>query len=138
NPNDIESIEVLKGAAAAAIYGSKASNGVIMITTKRGKAGAPQFGFSQKMGVSAASKYFGARQFNSAAEAMAAFVASAGPRGTATGGQNFGAEKSLIGNKPLSYETSANVSGGSDATRYFASGLVKHDGGVVTGTFADK
>lgn len=39
NPNDIESIEVLKDAASAAIYGSRASNGVVIITTKRGKAG---------------------------------------------------------------------------------------------------
>lgn len=39
NPNDIESIEVLKDAAAAAIYGSRASNGVIIVTTKRGKSG---------------------------------------------------------------------------------------------------
>lgn len=39
NPNDIESIEVLKDASAAAIYGSQAANGVIIITTKRGKAG---------------------------------------------------------------------------------------------------
>lgn len=39
NPNDIESIEVLKDAAAAAIYGSRASNGVVLITTKRGRAG---------------------------------------------------------------------------------------------------
>lgn len=39
NPNDIESIEVLKDAASAAIYGSRASNGVVLITTKRGKSG---------------------------------------------------------------------------------------------------
>lgn len=39
NPNDIESIEVLKGAAASAMYGSKGSNGVIIITTKRGRRG---------------------------------------------------------------------------------------------------
>ncbi len=39
NPNDIESIEVLKGASASAIYGSKATNGVIIITTKRGQPG---------------------------------------------------------------------------------------------------
>lgn len=39
NPNDIESIEILKDAAASAIYGSRASNGVVIITTKRGKAG---------------------------------------------------------------------------------------------------
>jgi len=41
NPNDIESITVLKDASAAAIYGSRASNGVIIITTKRGEAGQP-------------------------------------------------------------------------------------------------
>ncbi|OWP63180.1 SusC/RagA family TonB-linked outer membrane protein [Hymenobacter amundsenii] len=42
NPNDIESLNVLNGAAAAAIYGSRASNGVVIITTKRGKSGAPR------------------------------------------------------------------------------------------------
>jgi TonB-linked SusC/RagA family outer membrane protein len=39
NPNDIESVEILKGSAAAAIYGARASNGVVLITTKRGRAG---------------------------------------------------------------------------------------------------
>lgn len=43
NPNDIESIEVLKGASAAAIYGARAANGVILITTKSGKAGAIRY-----------------------------------------------------------------------------------------------
>lgn len=46
NPNDVESIEVLKGAAAAAIYGSRASNGVVQIITKKGKSGKPRFSFS--------------------------------------------------------------------------------------------
>ena len=41
NPNDIESIEVLKDASATAIYGARAANGVVLITTKRGKSGAP-------------------------------------------------------------------------------------------------
>src|SRR5690606_27839388 len=41
NPNDIESIEVLKDAASTAIYGARAANGVVLITTKRGKAGKP-------------------------------------------------------------------------------------------------
>ena len=43
NPNDIESIEILKDAGAAAIYGSRAANGVVLITTKRGKAGKTAF-----------------------------------------------------------------------------------------------
>ena len=46
NPNDIESFTVLKDASSAAIYGSRASNGVIMITTKKGKGGKPQVSYS--------------------------------------------------------------------------------------------
>jgi len=46
NPNDIESIEVLKDAAAAAIYGSRGSNGVVLITTKRGKSGKAKMSFN--------------------------------------------------------------------------------------------
>lgn len=52
NPNDIESIEVLKDAAAAAIYGSRAANGVVLITTKRGKSGKPKFTVNSYVGVS--------------------------------------------------------------------------------------
>ena len=52
NPNDIESIEVLKDASAAAIYGSRGSNGVILITTRKGtKDTPPQVGFSSYLGV---------------------------------------------------------------------------------------
>src|SRR5213075_2876331 len=64
NPNDIESVEVLKGAAASAIYGSKASNGVIVVTTKRGRTGAPAFSLSQKVGVSQISRKVGLRDFS--------------------------------------------------------------------------
>ena len=46
NPNDIESIDILKDASAAAIYGSDASGGVILVTTKRGKAGKPEIVYS--------------------------------------------------------------------------------------------
>jgi TonB-linked SusC/RagA family outer membrane protein len=56
NPNDIENIEVLKDAAAAAIYGSRASNGVVLITTKRGKTGKPQISYNAYAGYNAASK----------------------------------------------------------------------------------
>lgn len=45
NPNDIERVEVIKGAAAAAIYGSRANNGVVQIFTKKGTSGAPQISF---------------------------------------------------------------------------------------------
>lgn len=52
NPNDIESVEILKDAAAAGIYGSRGANGVILITTKRGKSGKPSFNYSSRFGVS--------------------------------------------------------------------------------------
>ena len=48
--NDIESMQVLKDASAAAIYGTRGSNGVVLITTKKGKKGATQFGFSASAG----------------------------------------------------------------------------------------
>lgn len=52
NPSDIESITVLKDAAATAIYGARAANGVIVITTKSGRAGKPQITFSTKISYS--------------------------------------------------------------------------------------
>src|SRR5213593_1758982 len=51
NPNDVESIEVLRGAAASSIYGAKAANGVIVIRTNRGKAGKPRATITQRLGV---------------------------------------------------------------------------------------
>lgn len=51
NPNDIETVTILKDASAAAIYGSRASNGVVLITTKQGKAGATKFSASVTGGV---------------------------------------------------------------------------------------
>ena len=57
NPNDIESIEVLKDASSAAIYGSRASNGVVLITTKKGENnGKPRFSLNLKSGFEAPSK----------------------------------------------------------------------------------
>ncbi|HWI92658.1 MAG TPA: TonB-dependent receptor [Flavisolibacter sp.] len=56
NPNDIESIEVLKDAAAAAIYGSRAANGVVIITTKHGQTGRPKINVNIYTGYNEASK----------------------------------------------------------------------------------
>lgn len=58
NPNDIESFTVLKDASATAIYGSRASNGVIIITTKKGKEGKPQLSYNGSVSVSSPVKYF--------------------------------------------------------------------------------
>lgn len=56
NPSDIENIQILKDAAATAIYGSRGSNGVVIITTKKGSAGAPTISFNAYGGVSTLAK----------------------------------------------------------------------------------
>jgi len=56
NPADIQTIQVLKDAAAAAIYGSRGGNGIIIVTTKRGKAGTTKFNFTSNTGVANVSK----------------------------------------------------------------------------------
>ena len=78
NPHDIESIEILKDASATAIYGSRGANGVVIITTKRGKEGKPKVEFSSNFGISTISnkmkmldpvtyaKYINEEQVNSA------------------------------------------------------------------------
>jgi TonB-linked SusC/RagA family outer membrane protein len=54
NPNDIESIDIAKDAASTAIYGSRAANGVVFVTTKRGKTGAPKINYDAWVGMSTA------------------------------------------------------------------------------------
>lgn len=58
NPNDIETFTILKDASATAIYGNRASNGVIIITTKKGKAGKPQYSFNTTLSLGTPIKYF--------------------------------------------------------------------------------
>ncbi len=136
NPNDIESIEILKGASAAAVYGSKANNGVIIITTKRGRSGAPQFSLTQRLGTSQMSNKLGLRRFDNLQDAVDAF----GPRAADYWQPDvfYDHEKEIAGHQPLSYETALSMNGGTQDTRYFASGLVKHDGGIVAGSYYDK
>jgi len=59
NPNDVESFSILKDASATAIYGVRASNGVILITTKKGTSGEPQFNYSSNVTIGEASKTLG-------------------------------------------------------------------------------
>jgi TonB-linked SusC/RagA family outer membrane protein len=136
NPNDIQSIEILKGASASAIYGSKASNGVVIITTKRGAPGKTKVDLTQRVGFSEVSNSLGLRRFNSEDEAVSAY----GPLAATLWkpGVFFDHEKELTDNKPLSAQTALSVSGGSEATRYYLSGLYETDGGVVTNTGFDK
>lgn len=132
NPEDIERIEVLKGGSAAAIYGSKASNGVIVITTKRGQQGRPQFNVNQKFGFFSRANEVGQRTFQSVDEAVDAFGPDAAD--FFQPGRSFDFEDELYGRRALSYETSASVSGGTENTRYYVSGLVKSDEGIAINT----
>ncbi|HEX5754639.1 MAG TPA: SusC/RagA family TonB-linked outer membrane protein [Archangium sp.] len=132
NPNDIESIEVLKGASAAAIYGSKASNGVVIITTKKGKAGAPRVDVTQRVGMYALSNTLGSRPFTSREDVVARYGESVAAQYWT--GKTFNQEALLAGRRDISYETLASVSGTSGDTRYFASAQVRDDKGIIQNT----
>jgi TonB-dependent starch-binding outer membrane protein SusC len=132
NPNDIETIEVLKGAAASAIYGSRASNGVVIITTKRGRAGRLDTRITQRLGSYQLSNKLGARRFTSLQEAEDVWGSAAA--NYFRPGVVYDHEKELAGRTPLSAETLVDLSGGSDRTRYFLSGAWKNDGGIIDNT----
>ena len=134
NPEDIERIEVLKGGSAAAIYGSKATNGVVVITTKRGQVGKPQFTISQKLGFFSRANELGSRTFGSLDEALSVFSDTAAVTAAFQPGRSFNFEDELYGEKDLSYETNASVSGGTENTRYYVSGLIKNDAGIAINT----
>ncbi|HYI01930.1 SusC/RagA family TonB-linked outer membrane protein, partial [Hyalangium sp.] len=137
NPNDIESIEILKGASAAAIYGSKASNGVVIINTKRGRSsGEPRVDITQRFGVYTLANKVGARRFTSEDEAAAAFGERA--REAFREGKFYDHEAELAGRRDLSTETVASVSGASGDTRYFGSALIKNDEGIIGRTGYEK
>jgi TonB-linked SusC/RagA family outer membrane protein len=146
NPEDIESIEVLKGAAAAAIYGSKASNGVVIITTKRGAAGPPKVDFTQRLGASYLAKEIGARTFTSAADVVSTFCPNLKTTGapdpacvaqqTAAYGSGtvYNHDSEMAGRHGLAAESVLSVSGGQKDFRYFVSGAVKDDPGIIANT----
>ncbi len=146
NPEDIESIEVMKGPAAAAIYGSKASNGVIIIETKSGTAGAPQWRMMARGGFADLSNKLGFREFETFDEAAGQFLTDASsPQDTANladvygDGTHFDNEEFLAGRNDLSWEASASVSGGSqEGTSYFASALSKDEAGIIDNTGFEK
>ena len=138
NPNDIENVEVLKGASASAIYGSKAANGVILISTKRGRSGAPQFTVMQRLGASWMSNKYGTRCFKSAEEVVPVFGAAAADQWTAAKGACHDFEDELYGGAAPSLETTGSMSGGNDNSKYFGSILLKHENGIMPRTYADK
>lgn len=107
NPEDIESIEVLKDAAAAAIYGSRGSNGVVLITTKRGKVGKAKIQVSASVGFSEANRKVdmlsGEEWADRATEMInAAYVKAYGSRG-ATAADDSIKRRSIIGSTNTSH-----------------------------------
>jgi TonB-dependent starch-binding outer membrane protein SusC len=132
NPDDIETIEILKGASASATYGSKASNGVVVIATKRGRVGTPEINLTQRFGFSELSHTLGSRTFHTVEDATAAFGDDAAA--VFVPGITYDHERELAGRKDLAVETSAGIRGGSENTRYFASGLVQSHPGIIANT----
>ena len=130
NPNDIENIQVLKGPSASSIYGSRGSNGVIIITTKQGFAGKPTLELNQRFGSAAISNKIPIRCFHSAAEVDAAGFDSTG-YGAATN-KCHDYQQELYGEHPFNYSTVGSLRGATPSgTNYYVSGLVQHDGGLV-------
>ncbi|HSL71838.1 MAG TPA: SusC/RagA family TonB-linked outer membrane protein, partial [Longimicrobiales bacterium] len=139
NPADIENVQILKGASASAIYGSKASNGVIVITTRRGRPGEARFNLTQRLGYFDVSERFGFRNWTRD-DAVAAFGASAA-RFFGTDGRPLGVfdnEVELTSRNDLSSESVLSVSGGSESTRFYLSGLWKNDEGIIRNTGFEK
>ncbi|MEO6527705.1 MAG: TonB-dependent receptor plug domain-containing protein [Gemmatimonadaceae bacterium] len=146
NPNDIESVQVLKGPSASSIYGSKGVNGVIVITTKQGTAGRTVGEFVQRVGRSSLANSLGARCFSSASE-YGDWAAAVAGQNKATAMAAYDAaptkcqdyEKQFYSNDDLAYESILSLRGGlSTGTTYFVSGLAKHDNGLARNDFYNK
>ena len=147
NPNDIENVEVLKGAASGAIYGSRAGQGVVIITTKRGRPGPTKYSLRSSISVDEVgqlpelqSKYGLGRAgvtpacVAGAAPNCAVGFADAGswgpeiPAGTPT--FSHAGEMFQTGH---TFDNALTVSGGNDRTTFFLSGGVTAQNGTITG-----
>jgi TonB-linked SusC/RagA family outer membrane protein len=139
SPSDIQSIQILKDAAACAIYGSRGGNGIILITTKHGVAGKTRFTFNAYAGAQSVSKKVGllnGSQFVSFLKDSYVNANTALPlpySDTTTSYANTDWQKAIFKTGIQSnYQLSA--SGGSDASRYYISGSYFDQEGIVKGT----
>ncbi|MEE4215781.1 MAG: TonB-dependent receptor [Bacteroidales bacterium] len=146
NPNDIESISVLKDASATAIYGSRGANGVIIITTKSGGKGDAKINFSGQVGVSDQA-YNNLRDGLNAAQYKELFIEGYVNRGedveTATtrfydwfpGADTIDTDWiDLVYNPGMTQQYNLDASGGNDKILYFVSAGYYNQEGVVIGT----
>lgn len=133
NPEDIESIEVIKGPAAGTLYGTEASNGVIQIITKRGRSGKPSWNFSQRLGTNWLANPGG----------RAGTLYSREPVTKVLDSVNLYNHEDKFGKGPIFHNgmlegTDLSLSGGSDQVRYFTSVNYDDDVGVVPWNVAKK
>lgn len=137
NQSDIASIEVLKDAASAAIYGTRAAGGVILITTKKGKAGHMRVTYNGYYGISQperilkllnATEYAVLRNESSVAAGNGILFPDAATLGKGTDWQ-----KAIFNYSAPRYSNEVSLSGGNDkSTFYFSAGMQSQDGIVTT------
>lgn len=125
NPNDVDRIEIIKGAAAAAIYGSRASNGVVQIFTKKGKSGAPKFSFSTNLRVNELRKKI---DYNTTELAWV----NPGDRNNlqTIPVERYDLQDSFFGTG-FGTENNLSVSGGTDKTTYYLSATQLDNEGII-------
>lgn len=133
NPQDIENIEILKGASAAAIYGSKAAAGVVIITTKRGRSGKTRINFSQDIGVVKVQKLLGVRQWDEQKVTDAQYSVDDFNAALAAG-KIYDYEKEVYGNTGFLTNSRLSISGGSEKTSFYLAGSVRKEDGIIKNT----
>lgn len=146
NPSDIESIEILKDADATAIYGSRGANGVVLITTKKGKVGKTQFTINSYTGTGKVTRtldllntqqYIEVREEAFANDGITVYPAYANDiNGTWDRNRYTDWQKVLVGGTALTRSIDASVSGGSAATQFLLRGTNYHETTVFPGDFA--
>lgn len=145
NPNDIESISVLKDAGATAIYGSRAANGVILITTKKGSVGAAHFELNAYTGGGKVTKimpmldlkqYLAMRRAAFANDNVTPTASSAPDLLTWDTTKATNWEKEFIGGTAHQTDVLGQLSGGDQRLRYIFSSSLRHQGTVFPGDFS--
>jgi TonB-dependent starch-binding outer membrane protein SusC len=139
NPNDIESMEILQGPSATAIYGSRATNGVILITTKRGKSGQANLSYTFQYNVQTPPKRLNVMTLPQYAQMVKEYRAIAGGavRGELLDPSILGAgtdwQRELFNNAAMS-KHQLSMSGGSNNTTYYVSGEYLKQEGIAVGS----
>jgi TonB-dependent starch-binding outer membrane protein SusC len=124
NPNDIETYDVLKDGAATAIYGSRAANGVIIITTKKGKKGNTKVSYNNIVGFASPIKTFdllNTEQFLVIANEKRTNAVPAQPIWAVGNTYNTDWQKAVLRDNALQVDHNLSVSGGTDKTKYYLS-----------------